>query len=73
MGRFYYHFHAFFLIVLDISALRPWGVKLLDHVIVGAVIEEMLSMNRELNELNTEARELEKIIHHNILKLTGEE
>jgi len=36
-------------------------------------IEEMLSMNRELNDLNTEARGLEKIINHNILKLTGEE
>lgn len=36
-------------------------------------IEEMLAMNQELNELNTDARELEKIINHNILKLTGEE
>jgi len=30
-------------------------------------------MNRELNHLNANARELEKIINHNILKLTGEE
>lgn len=35
-------------------------------------IEEMLAMNQELNDLNKEARELEKIIHHNILELTGE-
>jgi type I restriction enzyme M protein len=35
-------------------------------------IEELLAMNQELNDLNREARELEEIIHHNILKLTGE-
>jgi hypothetical protein len=27
-------------------------------------------MNQKLNSLNREARELEKIIHHNVLKLT---
>lgn len=37
-----------------------------------AFIQEMLSMNQELNDLNKEARDLEKIINHNILKLTGE-
>lgn len=36
-------------------------------------IEEMLSMNREFNDLNKEVRGLEKIINHNILELTGEE
>jgi len=36
-------------------------------------IDEMLAINQELNELNTDARELEKIVNHNILKLTGEE
>lgn len=35
-------------------------------------IEEMLAMNDELNQLNVEARKLEKIINHNILQLTGE-
>ena len=35
-------------------------------------IEEMLAMNAELNQLNQEARKLEKIINHNILQLTGE-
>ena len=35
-------------------------------------IEEMLAMDQELNTLNNEARELEEIIHHNILELTGE-
>jgi hypothetical protein len=30
-------------------------------------------MNQELNNLNAEARELEKIINQSILKLTGEE
>lgn len=35
-------------------------------------VEEMLAMNQELNKLNKEARELEEIIHHNILALTGE-
>ncbi|MDM7919805.1 MAG: N-6 DNA methylase, partial [Methanosarcina sp.] len=35
-------------------------------------IEEMLAMNQELNKLNKEAKELEEIIHHNILELTGE-
>ncbi|SPD73304.1 hypothetical protein PITCH_A180006 [uncultured Desulfobacterium sp.] len=33
----------------------------------------MLAINQELNILNKEARELEAIIDHNILKLTGEE
>jgi len=36
-------------------------------------IQEMLAMNQELTDLNKAARELEKIINHNILKLTGEE
>ncbi|MFH1490622.1 MAG: class I SAM-dependent DNA methyltransferase [Pseudomonadota bacterium] len=36
-------------------------------------VEELLAMNQELNSLNKDARELEKIIHHNVLKLTGEE
>lgn len=36
-------------------------------------IEGLLAMNQELNSLNREARGLEKIIHHNVLKLTGEE
>lgn len=36
-------------------------------------IEELLAMNQELDSLNGEARQLEKIIHHNILDLTGEE
>jgi type I restriction enzyme M protein len=36
-------------------------------------VEELLSMNQELGSLNKEARKLEKIIHHNVLKLTGEE
>ncbi|MFW6148081.1 MAG: N-6 DNA methylase [Thermodesulfobacteriota bacterium] len=36
-------------------------------------IDEMLAMNQELDELNAGARELEKIINHNILKLTGGE
>lgn len=35
-------------------------------------IEELLAMNQELNELNNKARELEDVIQHNILKLTGE-
>ena len=35
-------------------------------------VEELLAMNQELSSLNREARELEKIIHHNVLKLTGE-
>ncbi|MCP4624319.1 MAG: SAM-dependent DNA methyltransferase [bacterium] len=35
-------------------------------------VEELLAMNQELTSLNREARELEKIIHHNVLKLTGE-
>ena len=35
--------------------------------------EELLAMNQELNSLNREARKLEKIIHHNVLNLTGEE
>jgi type I restriction enzyme M protein len=34
-------------------------------------IDEMLAMNQELNELNADAQELEKIINHNILKLIG--
>ncbi|MBT3255925.1 MAG: SAM-dependent DNA methyltransferase [Deltaproteobacteria bacterium] len=36
-------------------------------------IEALLAMNQELSGLNNEARALEKIIHHNILQLTGEE
>lgn len=35
-------------------------------------IEEMLAMDQELNDLNKEAKKLEKIIHHNVLELTGE-
>ena len=35
-------------------------------------VEELLAMNQELSSLNSEARKLEKIIHHNILQLTGE-
>jgi type I restriction enzyme M protein len=35
-------------------------------------VEELLAMNQELDSLNREARELEKIIHHNVLKLTEE-
>ena len=35
-------------------------------------VEELLTMNQELSSLNREARKLEKIIHHNILQLTGE-
>ena len=35
-------------------------------------IAELLAMNRELNDLNKEARKLEKIIQHNILQLIGE-
>jgi len=30
-------------------------------------------MNQDLSGLNREARKLEKIINHNVLKLTGEE
>lgn len=33
-------------------------------------VEELLAMDQELSSLNREARELEKIIHHNILQLT---
>ncbi|CAB1073129.1 Type I restriction-modification system, DNA-methyltransferase subunit M (EC [Olavius algarvensis Delta 1 endosymbiont] len=33
-------------------------------------VEELLAMNQELSSLNREARKLEKIIHHNALKLT---
>ena len=36
-------------------------------------ISEMLEMNDELNKLNTETKEFEKVINHNIGKLTGEE
>ncbi|CAB1060530.1 Type I restriction-modification system, DNA-methyltransferase subunit M (EC [Olavius sp. associated proteobacterium Delta 1] len=36
-------------------------------------VEELLAMNQELGSLNREARKLEKIIHRNVLKLTGEE
>jgi len=36
-------------------------------------VEELLTMNQELNSLNREARKLGKVIHYNILKLTGEE
>ena len=35
-------------------------------------VEELLAMNQELSSLSREARKLEKIIHHNILQLTGE-
>ncbi|MFH2065926.1 MAG: class I SAM-dependent DNA methyltransferase [Pseudomonadota bacterium] len=35
-------------------------------------IEEMLTMNNELNRLNADARKLEEVINHNILQLTGE-
>lgn len=35
-------------------------------------IAEMLAMNDELNRLNAEARELENIINHNMIELTGE-
>ncbi len=51
---------------------------------VGVVIEEdgkteeeffaeILALNDELNKLNKEARELESIIHHNVMQLAGEE
>ena len=33
-------------------------------------VEELLAMDQELSSLNREARELEKIIHHNVLQLT---
>ncbi len=33
-------------------------------------VEELLAMNQELSSLNREARKLEKIIHHNVWKLT---
>lgn len=36
-------------------------------------IEEMLSMNDELAKLNTEAKELEKVINKNIRQVAGEE
>ena len=36
-------------------------------------IDEILSLNAELNDLNKEAKKLEKIIHHNISEITGEE
>lgn len=36
-------------------------------------VEELLEMNQRLSGLNREPRKLEKIIHHNALKLTGEE
>jgi type I restriction enzyme M protein len=36
-------------------------------------IEEMLAMNEELSRLNKEARELEKIIDHNMRQIAGEE
>ncbi len=35
-------------------------------------VEELLTINQELSSLNKEARKLEKIIHHNVLKLTKE-
>jgi hypothetical protein len=35
-------------------------------------VEELVAMRQELGSLNSEARRLEKIIHHNILQLTGE-
>ena len=36
-------------------------------------IEDLLAMNQKLSSLNREAQDLENIIHHNVLKLTGEE
>lgn len=33
-------------------------------------VEELLAMNQELSSLNRDARKLEKIIHHNVWKLT---
>jgi len=36
-------------------------------------VEELFAMNRELSSLNREARDLEKVVQHNILQLTGEE
>ena len=36
-------------------------------------IEEMLSLNAELERLNREAGELEKVISHNIRQIAGEE
>ncbi|HBG28349.1 MAG: N-6 DNA methylase [Planctomycetes bacterium GWF2_41_51] len=36
-------------------------------------IEEMLSMNADLEKLNAEARKLEKVISHNIQQIAGEE
>ena len=35
-------------------------------------IDEMLAMNEELNKLNSEARELESVINHNIRQIAGE-
>ncbi len=35
-------------------------------------IQEFLAMDQELGNLNKETLALEKIIHHNVLKLTGE-
>jgi len=35
-------------------------------------IEEMISLNDELNKLNKEARELESVINHNIKQITGD-
>jgi len=50
---------------------REEFIKLIDHYFEKGM--EKLAMNQELNYLNADARELEKIINHNILKLTGEE
>jgi type I restriction enzyme M protein len=36
-------------------------------------IAELLVMNEELAQLNAEARELEKVIGHNIRQIAGEE
>ncbi len=35
-------------------------------------IEEMLTMNDELNRLNQDAKELEGVINHNIKQLSGD-
>jgi type I restriction enzyme M protein len=36
-------------------------------------IEELVSLNNELNRLNLEAKKLEEVIDHNIAQITGEE
>jgi len=35
-------------------------------------IEEMISLNNELNNLNEEAKDLESVINHNIRQITGD-